>query len=369
MRICFVSSAGSAHTRKWCGWFVSRGHEVHVISFIPAEIPGVRVHPVDLGVDPDGSDWGKLKYLTAGGRIRKLLRTIRPDAVNVHYATSYGVAAALSGAKGYALSVWGSDIYDFPRRSPLHRALLQFSLRKAGVLFSTSRAMAEEAAKYTDRPFEITPFGVDMALFSPDRRTRGRSGTGGADGTFVIGTVKTMAALYGIGTLIRAFSLLCRELPEAKLRLKLCGDGPQEAEFRRLAEDEGIAERTEFTGRIPAEECARAWADMDLAVIPSARYESFGVAAVEAQACGTPLVISEVGGLMETTVPGSSSLPVPPEDPRALADAMKALYLDPERRARMGDAGRRNVLEKYELNRCFERIEALLAALRKGAEA
>ena len=48
---------------------------------------------------------------------------------------------------------------------------------------------------------------------------------------------------------------------------------------------------------------------------------------------------------------------------------MKALYLDPERRARMGDAGRRNVLEKYELNRCFERIEALLAALRKGAEA
>ena len=361
MRICFAAPANSAHIQKWCEWFLARGHEVHVISFTEGALPGAVVHRIDLGVDPDGSDRGKLKYLTAGGKIRRLIREIRPDAVNAHYATSYGAAMALSGVRGYALSVWGSDIYDFPRRSPLHRRLLQYSLRKAGRLFSTSGAMAAEAAKYTDRTFDITPFGVDMGLFSPAQRTRGE------DGTFVIGTVKILSSLYGIDTLIRAAALLRRSYPEMGLRVRICGDGPQAGEFAALAAEEGIGDITEFPGWISREEAARAWADMDAAVIPSARYESFGVAAVEAQACGTPVIVTEVEGLMETTVPGVSSLTVPRQDPQALAEAIRTLYLDPERRRRMGQAGRENALEKYELNRCFGKIEKLLEQLKKGA--
>ena len=331
-----------------------------MISFTPGEIPGAKVHLADLGVDPEGSDLGKLKYLTAGGRIRRMIREIRPDAVSVHYATSYGIAMALSGVKGYALSVWGSDIYDFPRRSALHRTLLQVSLRKAGTLLSTSRAMAEEAAKYTGRNFAITPFGVDTEAFSPARRTRGQ------DGVFLVGTVKSLTALYGIDDLIRAFAMARKERPEAGFRLKICGDGPQEAEYRALAEAEGIAGATEFTGRIAPEACPEVWANLDLAVIPSAAYESFGVAAVEAQACSTPVIVSDAAGLMESTVPGVSSLAVPRRNPRALAEAILELQADPERRAAMGRAGRENVLEKYELNRCFTEIERLLTEAGKG---
>lgn len=354
MKICFVAPANSAHIVKWCAWFTARGHEVHVVSFTPGEIPGVFVHRVDLGVDPEGSDLGKLRYLLAGGRIRKILREIRPDVVNAHYATSYGAALALSGVKGYVLSVWGSDIYDFPRRSALHKALLRFSLRKAGRLFSTSRAMAEEAGLYTDREFAITPFGVDMDLFSPAKRER-------QDGAFVIGTVKTLAELYGIGYLLQAAALLHTAHPEIDLRVRIAGDGPQAAELKAQAETLGIAERVTFLGRISQEACAREWANMDAAVIPSVRYESFGVAAVEAQACGTPVIVSEVGGLMETTVPGESSIVVPRENAQAIADALWRLYTDPALRERMGAAGRKNACGKYELKRCFTEIEAKLA--------
>ena len=351
MKICFVGPAGSAHIRKWCAWFLGRGHEIHVISFTQGEIPGVAVHLVDLGVDPDGSDLGKLKYMTAGGKIRKIIQEITPDVVNAHYATSYGIAMALSGVKGYALSVWGSDIYDFPRRSMLHKFLLQFALRKAGTLFSTSQAMADEAGKYTNRKFEITPFGVDMELFAPGKRSR-------TDDHFEIGVVKSLMPIYGIDYLLRAAAILNTAHPEMNLRVRIAGDGPQEAELKALAGELGIAGITEFMGRISQEECANVYANLDVAVIPSIRYESFGVAAVEAQACGTPVIVSDVGGLMETT--GDAGLVVPRQNAEAIADAVWKLYCNPELRQNMSKTGRRNVMEKYELNQCFEKIEALL---------
>lgn len=322
-----------------------------MVSFTPGEIPGVSVHLVDLGVDPEGSDLGKLKYMTAGGKLRKIIREIAPDAVNAHYATSYGIAMALSGVKGYALSVWGSDIYDFPRRSVLHKSLLQFALKKAGVLFSTSKAMAEEAGKYTSRTFEITPFGVDMELFSPAKRSRN-------DDEFVIGAVKSLMPIYGMDYLLRAAAILNESHPEMNLRVRIAGDGPQEAELKALAGELGIAGITEFPGRISQEECAEVYANLDAAVIPSVRYESFGVAAVEAQACGTPVIVSDAGGLMETA--GEAGLVVPRQNAEAIADAVWRLYCDPELRKEMGEKGRKNVTEKYELNKCFEHIEVLL---------
>ena len=323
-----------------------------MVSFTPGEIPGALVHLVDLGVDPEGSDLGKLKYMTAGGKLRKIIREIAPDAVNAHYATSYGIAMALSGVKGYALSVWGSDIYDFPRRSFLHRALLQFSLRKAGCLFSTSRAMAEEAEKYTSREFAITPFGVDMDLFHPDKRSRRD------DGLFVAGTVKALADKYGIADLLRAAAIVKkRGIP---LRLRIAGKGPQEAELKALAAELGIADLTDWVGFIPQEQVAVEWANMDAAVIPSIlESESFGVSAVEAQACGTPVIISDIPGLEETA--GDAGWVVPRQNAEAIADAVWKLYRDPELRRKMGAEGRRNVKAKYELNHCFEHIEQLLA--------
>lgn len=353
MKICFVGPAGSAHIRKWCAWFLGRGHEIHVISFTPGEIPSVTVHLVDLGVDPDGSDLGKLKYMTAGGKIRKIIQEIQPDVINVHYATSYGIAMALSGVKGYALSVWGSDIYDFPRRSVLHKSLLQFALKKAGTLFSTSQAMVDEAKKYTSRPFEITPFGVNMELFAPEKRNR-------TDEDFIIGTVKALFDKYGIADLLRATAILKKKgIP---VQLRIAGKGPQETEYRVLAVELGIDSITDWLGQIPQEQVAIEWANMDVAVIPSTlESESFGVSAVEAQACGTAVIISDIPGLKETA--GKTGIVVPRMNPEAIAEAIVKLYENPELRKRMEKTGRENVMENYELNKCFSRIERLLRAM------
>lgn len=358
MRICFLAPANSAHTVKWCRYFAEKGHEVHVISFTEGEIEGVRIHLVSSGAAAGGGDMQKLLYLTGAGKVRKLVREITPDVLNVHYATSYGTVAALAGCKNYVLSVWGSDIFVFPKKSPIHRLLLQCSLRRAQYLFSTSRAMAEEAGKYTKKHFEITPFGVDLQLFSPEKRRR-------EENDFRVGTVKTLAPAYGIDTLLKAVSIVRTEHPEIPLRLRIAGSGPQEAEYHELAKNLGIESLTDWLGFLPQARAAEEWANMDLAVICS-NSESFGVAAVEAQACACPVIISDLPGLMEATDPEKTAVVVPKGNAKKLAEAIIMLYNAPERRKEMGKCGRVYVEEHYELTNCFEKVEKIFCGIVKS---
>lgn len=352
MRICFVGPANSSHIVKWCNWFVSHGHDVHVISFTPGDINKATVHLIKLSVNTKGSDFGKLKYLFTGRIIRKIIEIIKPNIINAHYATSYGVAMALSGIKGYILSVWGSDIYVFPKKSLFHKQLLKYSLRKATYLFSTSKAMAIETAKYSNKNPFITPFGVDINLFNPNKRTRVKG-----DGLIVVGTVKTLADIYGIKDILLAVSILNKKM-SIPIKLRIAGTGPKEDEYHRLAIDLGIDNITTWLGFINPIQAAEEWANMDIAIIPSLS-ESFGVSAVEAQSCGTAVIVSNAPGLMETTNPGVSSIVVRKSNPTDIVEAVLLLVNDCKKRKNFGIKGREYIVNNFSLEVCFKKIEDL----------
>lgn len=355
MKICFIGPANSSHIVKWCTWFSEHGHGVHLISFTPGEIQGTIVHVVDIHVDPNGSDFVKLKYLMTGRKIRKLVENIKPDIVNVHYATSYGIAIALSGISNYVLSVWGSDIYDFPKKSIFHKALLKYSLWRAKYLFSTSKAMAKEAAKYTGKKFEITPFGVDMNLFNPNKRTRNKK-----DGVLVVGTIKALVPKYGIDYLIKAIAEIAKLRPDIKIHLRIAGNGKNVDDYIALAKEEGIDNITTWLGFISQEDCAKEWADMDIAVVISTlESESFGVSAIEAEACSVPVIVSDIPGLMETTLPGITSIVVKRMNIEETRDAIIKLCDNAQLREKIGQEGRKYVISKYEMNLCFEHIKKI----------
>lgn len=360
MKICFIAPANNYHTQKWCNWFKSRGYQIDVISFVKGEIDGCTVHYVDSGAGVRESDIKKIKYLFQAGKVNKMVKAIAPDIINVHYATSYGTVAALARLENYYLSVWGSDIYDFPQKSFLHRIMLKFSLNSARFLFSTSEAMAKEAAKYTEKEFVVTPFGVDCKLFSPDKTNKrvcnDINTKNGKD--FVIGTVKSLSDKYGIATLIRAVALLKQLHPEIPVKLRIAGKGPQENEYKALARELKIENITHWLGFISQEQAAVEWANMDCGIIPSeSESESFGVSAVEAQACATPVIISDVPGLMEATVPGVTSVVVERGNFKMLAEKIYEMYIDVKKRKQMGINGNQFVNNIYELNNCFTKIE------------
>lgn len=334
-----------------CKWFTTQGHTIDVISFEKdtQANPYATIHTIPVRLDPKtANNLSKLQYLIHGKMLRKIVEKINADIINVHYASSYGSAAALAGIGKYVLSVWGSDIFSFPNYSFFHRQLIKFSLRHAECIFSTSDAMAKETRKYTDKPIFITPFGVDTNIFHPYEREKRTD--------FVVGTVKTLTHEYGISLLLQAAAILRKNNPEIPLRLRIAGTGKDEAELKFLAKHLGLGEITTWLGFLPQEQVALEWANFDVAVIVS-DVESFGVAALEAQACATPLVVSDAPGLLETTLPGVSSIVIPRKDSHALADALIQLYRDESLRKNMGGGGIRYVSEKYEINHCFKRME------------
>ena len=88
-----------------------------------------------------------------------------PDILHAHFATSYALVAALAGFHPFIVSVWGSDIYLYPQKSRLNRAVVEYSLHKADKILSTSNVMAKECRKYTGKPIEIIERDTDRDNF------------------------------------------------------------------------------------------------------------------------------------------------------------------------------------------------------------
>ncbi len=360
MKILFLAPANNYHTQKWCSYFVSKGYDVNVVSFFPGVIPGVKVHYIDCGVDANKSDIKKMSYLFQTRKIRNLIKVIKPDIISVHYASSYGAVAALSGIKGYFLSIWGADVYEFPEKSYLHEKLIRFSLQRADTILSTSKAMAIHAGQYTAKNIHITPFGVKLDVFSPNKRNR-------KDDTFIIGTVKAIDPKYGIDYLIKAVAIFKNRHPDVHFQLRIAGKGDYLEEYRTLARSLSIEKETKWLGFISQEDVAREWANMDIAVIPSTvESESFGVSAIEAQACGTPLIISDIPGLMEATDPEKTCLVVKRKNEIEIADALDKLYSDQKLRTYLGSNGIQYVAEHYEYEKCFKAIESIFLSHKRG---
>jgi len=361
VKIVLLSGASSIHTIRWANGLQAAELEVHVVSQHPEVEPfadGVQVHLFPFR--------GVTGYFTMVPGVKKLLKRIRPDLVNAHYASGYATTARLVGYRPWLLSVWGSDVYDFPYKSPLHKWLVRKNLRAADKVASTSHCMAEQTRLLVEDlgPIAITPFGVDMEAYAGIHPSPVKNDDRAAP--LVIGTVKKMAPKYGIDTLIQAFAIARRELqqqaPELaeRLMLRLIGDGPQTAELQALAVREGIAEVTTFVGRVPHDQVPSALTELDIYVALSRLdSESFGVAIIEAGAAGRPVVVSDAGGLPEVTRDGETGLVVPREDPQAAAEAMLRLIHDPALRNRMGAAGQRHVAEHYGWPTCIATMQAL----------
>jgi glycosyltransferase involved in cell wall biosynthesis len=352
--ILYFANCNNYHTIKWCSYFSSVGYDVHVASLEKplagnsGTIDRVSVHWLSNDSERLGSDIQKLSYFRTISQAKALIKEVNPDIVHAHYASSYGTICSFACKRPYYLSVWGSDVYEFPQKSFLHKAILKRSLDKATWIMSTSRAMAVETHKYTSKEIAITPFGVDMSLFNPDKAVPHEG--------FVVGTVKGLESKYGIETLLHACSLVHRNRPDINLKVRIAGAGTQEKYLRDTASSLGMDGYCKWLGFITQENAACEWASFDVALVPS-ESESFGVSAVEAQASGTALVISDIPGLMEACDDGKTAIVVRRGDDEALANAVEQLADDPERRTELSCLGRAYVTQAYEYTSCFRRIQ------------
>ncbi len=347
--LLLIAPANSIHTVRWANALAESGLAVTVATCVNHVPPHEDAYSADVRIQllPFKSPWG---YFLNAPHLQKLLRENHFDLVHAHYATGSGMLLSFLSHPRTFLSVWGSDVYDFPRASRLHKALLGRNLRKAGVVVSTSHSMAEHTRKLF--PFlaavPVVPFGVDTARFSPSISSEAL--TSQASGVFRVGLCKALEPKYGVDVLLEAFALLKSQwtLP---MRLELCiaGTGTQLAALQAQAQALCIASDVHFLGRIPNIEVPQFLAGLGVFCALSVDdSESFGVAVVEAMSCGVPVVVSNVSGFQEVVVDGECGFVVPRRDAVAASNALWRLAINSPLRKSFGIAGRERVLTCYD---------------------
>lgn len=345
MKLLILADVNSAHTQKWVTALSAKGIEVGLFSLsTPRSGWFENVKGLELLFAPEkdssGSYFGIRKL---AGLLKEVISEFKPDLMHAHYASSYGLLGARTKFHPFVISAWGSDVMDFPNRSFVHKRILKGNLKAADLILSTSKALTLAIKNIVNVDVKEIPFGIDTAMFSP-RKVEGTF----PDDTIVFGTVKSLEPIYGIDLLIKAFAALQKKHPELPINLFIVGGGSKEEEYKKLAEEMGVADRTVFTGRVDFAKTPICQNRIDIFVNPS-RNESFGVSVLEASSCARPVVATAVGGLKEVVLNGETGMLVPVEDVEALEAAMEQLALNEELRMKMGKKGREFVMKNFDL--------------------
>ncbi|MGH8904502.1 MAG: glycosyltransferase [Egibacteraceae bacterium] len=295
-----------------------------------------------------------------------------PDVVHSHFWMS-GLAALAAAPPGvpvahtfHALGVVKRRHQGVRDPSPRGRLGEERRIaRCADLVFATcSDEIAELSRIGADlHRVVLVPCGVDIERFRPGPPAEQRPA-----GIHRIVTIGRLVERKGTDDVIRAL----RELPDTEL---VVAGGPAlaeldgDAEARRLratALEAGVADRVVFRGSLPRIMVPSLLRSADV-VVCAAWYEPFGIVPLEAMACGVPVVATAVGGMLDTVADGVTGLHVPPRHPGALADALAILLADPDRRGRMGAAGRQHVEERYGWDRIAHTTLAAYSALLRTA--
>jgi glycosyltransferase involved in cell wall biosynthesis len=327
--------------------------------------PGVEVDHVAAGPAGPVPKDELLPHMDAfAAQLAEQWRRAKPDVVHAHFWMS-GLAALKAAAQVggipvvqtfHALGVvkrryQGQKDTSPPERLEAERDILQ----RADHVVATCTDEVFELLRLdaSRQKLTVVPCGADLRLFTPD------GGTDGVPprrrGVTRVACVGRLVERKGVGTVISALAAMG---DRAACELVIAGGpdasamdrDPEVARLRALAEAEGVADRVHFLGRLDRDGTAAVMRSADVvASVPW--YEPFGIVPIEAMACGTPVVASAVGGMIDTVVDGVTGLHVPPRDPERLADALAPLLADPDRRARLGRAGVERARRLYDWDR------------------
>jgi D-inositol-3-phosphate glycosyltransferase len=215
---------------------------------------------------------------------------------------------------------------------------------------------------------EMIPCGTDIQRFGSVQRTAARQVLGIAPETKVILYVGRFDKRKGIETLVRAVAQ-SKLRGEADLKLMIGGgscpgrsDGIERDRIEAIVTELGLTDITVFPGRLDQTALPTYYAAADVCVVPS-HYEPFGLVPIEAMACRTPVVASNVGGLQFTVVPEVTGLLVPPKDEDAFAQAIDRILQDPLWRDQLGQTGRHRVEIAFSWDSVAARLGQLYTTL------
>ena len=349
-----------SHVYSLSSELVRRGHEVEVLtSKHRKDVPEREMM--------NGFAVTRLKPMTTILRtpvvpsIRRLLKEREVDVFHAHsppplaayYASKASVLTKMPFVLTYHCDIEIPSIFGIIIEEIYRRTFGGRTMRRASRIIVTTETYAATSRavwKYTP---EVIPNPVDFDFFRP-----GIDGTSVRrflrlkDGEHLVLWVGRVVPHKGIEYLVEA----ARYLENA--RFLIGGDGPHLGVTRRVARAAGVEDRVVFTGRLDRSELPRYYAACDVFVLPSvSRLEAFGIVALEAMSSGKPVVVTDMPGVREVISNGVEGLLCEPLSAEDLANKIKILLADPDLRRKMGEAGRKKVVERFGIQHVVDKVE------------
>jgi glycosyltransferase involved in cell wall biosynthesis len=361
LRICFVDSLRSlGGAELWilaaAAGLARRGHAVSVIAQpgTPLLERGTRLG-LDMAAIPirlDGAPWTLIRLL-------RLFRSRRIEAVLCNLTKDLkaaGVAARLASIR----TVLALRESDFPLKGKFYYRWYHNLIASGVVVNSRATLDSTLAGAPWLEPARVHLLykGVDLERFRPRAGSHGPDGSGGRAGLERrVGFLGQLITRKGLPELMAAWRMIEAQRRSPPPRLLLAGEGPLRQDLISWRATLRHPEQVELLGFVERTETFLA--GLDLLVLPS-RAEGFGLAAVEAGACGVPVVASRVSSLPEVVADGKSGLLVAPGNPGALAVAIARLLDEPDLAVALGAGGRRRACALFGQERVLDDLERLL---------
>lgn len=342
------------------------GHGVHLFSHEAPPRLARSSGPVELHVAqgvPYPLFHSTPHDLAITSRILDLHRVEGLDVIHAHYALPHAVSALLARqaasldptrpAPKVVTTLHGTDI-TLVGNDASYAPLTHFALRASDAVTAVSedlrRRTLENFPCGIDRgSIEVIPNFVDVDLFRPAPDAAG--------GPPTAVHVSNFRPVKRVPWLVEAFA---EAVEGREARLVLVGDGPDQDECRRLARARGLGDRVSFLGTRDALPGLLAPADVFLL---SSEEESFGLSALEAMSCGTPVVATDVGGIREVVEDGTCGLLCPADDRDAYVVALRGLLFDRARAQALGETARRRAKHFFDRRRVVALYEGLYSRL------
>ncbi len=359
LRLCIIANPNSIHTRRWVSYFVQHGHDVHLIGDKPlVAAPPENVTFYDLTQQTNAR---KLRYVVWAQAVRRLARQIQPDVLHAHQVASAGWLGAAAGYHPFLVTSWGSDLLVGARRSTAQRQLARWVLGRADYVTCVSNQLvaAARALGVTAEQVELTPWGVDTALFHPGEALNPRPP--------VVLSIRGIKPIYNPLVIAHAIPVVLARRPDVRFII-----WTYSVDAELLAAFQGIVSRSSAAGAVEYVADLRndhAIADLyrraAVAVsVPSS--DGTPQSVLEAMGCGVAPVVSDLPSLQDWVQHERTGLVVPVGDANALAAAILRLLDDDTLRASIRNAAVRQVQQHADSRLWMQRYEQIYQQLAAG---
>lgn len=294
MKALVLADASAWHTGRYISELRRQCHTVWLVSM---------QHGMKVNYQLTPSRYGEaLSYFSHVSTLKALLDELKPDVVNSHFASAYGVMAARCrrryGDCGalWALTVWGSDILVSPGKSYLHKRRVRYALDSADVILADSTYLAQETAGLTDKPVEVVLWGIERRHCADDGMLKSRAQamrSRGANGRLKLFMPRPHRALYDNDTLLSAIAPL---LQSGRSTVTINSTGELYQSFMRHAVALGVSDCVMAYQPCPRDEYLTLLQEHDI-YLSASRSDSSPVSQIESQAVGVFPVCAEHPGL------------------------------------------------------------------------